>query len=171
MPIGERPNPAPQRGATYLMLLFILALLAAGAGTWAERWQVAAQRERETELLFRGQQLRDALQHFHDHTPEGAAAWPAQLDELLRDTRHHPPVAHLRRLYADPFSRHPDWVLLRNAQGGIVGLHSRVERPALRRHGLPQGMSATHGPNPKTSDWHFMAVPAEPGSRRPGEAP
>lgn len=171
MPIGKRPPQGLQRGATYLLLLFILALLAAGAATWAERWQVAAQRERETELFFRGLQLRDALQHFHDHTPEGAAAWPAQLDDLLRDARHQPPAVHLRRLYADPFSGRPDWVLLRNAEGGIVGLHSSVDRPALRRHGLPQGVTASDGPNPKTSDWQFLAVATDPASRRPGSVP
>ncbi len=171
MPIGKRPALTRQRGATYLLLLFILALLAAGSATWAERWQVAMQRERETELLFRGQQLRDALQHFHDHTPEGAAPWPAQLDELLLDARHQPPVVHLRRLYADPFSGRPDWALLRNAQGGIVGLHSSVDRPALRRQGLPTGVHASHGPNPKTSDWQFMTIATQPSGRRTGETP
>jgi hypothetical protein len=171
MPIGKRPRVPPLRGTTYLLLLFMLALVAAGAATWANRWQVALQREHETELLFRGLQLRDALQRYHDSTPEGATAWPTQLEELLADARSHPPVAHLRRLYADPFSGHPDWALLRNAQGGIVGLHSRVDRPALRRHDLPVGVNTGHGPDPKTRDWHFMATPARPTARAPGAAP
>ena len=97
------------RGFTYLLLLFMLALLGAALAAWGTSWQVAAQRERETELLFRGGQIQEALQRFHDQTPSGQAPLPQTLDELLADTRWPVPRHHLRRLYADPFTGQADW--------------------------------------------------------------
>ena len=142
MPTGERPPRArPRRrapqGFTYGLLLFSVALMGAALAGLGTQWQVAAQREREAELLFRGLQIRDALQRFHALTPAGARPLPLALDELLADDRGLEPRFHLRRLYADPFSGQADWALLRLADGGIVGVHSRSQRTALRQHDLP----------------------------------
>ncbi len=176
MPIGEgRP---PRRGFTYLLLLFGLAIGSAGLATLGPQWQQAAQREREAELLFRGLQLRDALQRFHDQAPDGQHAWPRTLDELLSDQRRPEPRHHLRQLFADPFTGRADWVLLRDAEGGIRGVHSRSERPLLRRAGLPAGVSTpglattTDGSTTSTpvlaQDWHFAI---QPGHTRTRTAP
>lgn len=161
MPIGERaprrpPRPRTGRGFTYVLLLFSVALLGTGLAALGTQWQVAAQREREAELLFRGLQIRDALQRFNAATPAGTPPLPQALDELLVDGRGLEPRFHLRRLYADPFTGQADWVLLRDAAGGIVGVHSRSQRPALRRHGLPVASRA--------------AVPAEQGAAASGLA-
>lgn len=154
MPIGERsarrrPRPClhprlhlrlhlrAERGFTYVLLLFSVALMGAALAALGTQWQLAGQREREAELLFRGLQIRDALQRFNALTPAGTRALPLALDELLVDRRALEPRFHLRRLYADPFSGQADWALLREAGGGIVGVNSRSQRPALRRHDLP----------------------------------
>lgn len=171
MPIGEPrsaiPGAAaarrrPARGHTYLLLLFGLALGSAALARLGTQWQVVAQRERETELLFRGLQIRDALQRFHAQTPTGQPALPQQLEQLLTDTRAPAPRHHLRRLYADPFTGLPDWVLMRDATGGIVGVHSRADRPALRRHGLPPGVFEG-GAAVAVSQWRF-AIAAAPAA-------
>ena len=184
MPIGERSmprrgcrRPAPRRGFSYLLLLFSLAIGAAALATLGTQWQVAAQREREAELLFRGLQLRDALQRFHDQTPAGQPALPQTLDELLVDRRRTEPRHHLRQPWTDPFTGAADWVLLRQADGGIVGLHSRSARPLLRRTDLPAGVStpglalaastavaATTSPA-HARDWHFAIQPRRPRPR------
>lgn len=174
MPTGER---RPARGFTYLALLFALAAAGALAARAGSAWATAAQREREAELLFRGLQLREALQRYAAATPAGQPARPPSLDALLRDERRQPPQHHLRRLWADPFTGRPDWVLLRDAEGGIAGLHSRDDRPALRRAALPEGVglaAASAAPDSplaaaadavRLSQWRFdgPAVPA----RRP----
>ncbi|MBP6900096.1 MAG: hypothetical protein KBC73_08415 [Burkholderiaceae bacterium] len=98
----------------------------------APRWQRAAEREREAEWLFRGRQIADALARYASHSPAGSARRPQRLEQLLLDRRHDPPLQHLRRLYADPFTGADDWVLLRDADGGIRGLHSRSPQPLLR---------------------------------------
>ena len=164
MPTGERPRrplrrPPPQRGFTWLLLLFGLAMAGAGLATLGTQWQQAAQREREAELLFRGLQLRDALQRYQAQTPTGQPALPRALDDLLTDRRWPEPRHHLRRLWADPFTGAADWVLLHAADGGIVGLHSRADRPLLRRTGLPAGVAdaAVADPlrPPQARDWLF----------------
>lgn len=179
MPTGDRLKRAPPRGFTYLVLLFGLAIGGAGLAALGTQWQLAAQRERETELLFRGLQLRDALQRFHDQTPDGQRALPQSLDDLLTDVRRTEPRHHLRQLYADPFTGRADWVLLRAPDGGISGLHSSTSRPLLRRHGLPDGVSAPVPAVPagspslaaplatRASDWHF-AIAVRHTASRPG---
>lgn len=169
MPTGERATPRrhrrpgpPRRGFTWLLLLFGIAIAGAGLATLGTQWQQVAQQEREAELLFRGGQLRDALQRFHTQTPTGQPALPRTLDELLLDRRWPEPRQHLRRLWADPFTGTADWVLLRGADGGIVGLHSRATRPLLRRTGLPAGVAdATAGLEraPLARDWVFAIQP------------
>jgi type II secretory pathway pseudopilin PulG len=185
MPIGERtprhrPRLRGERGFTYLLLLFSVALMGAGLAALGTQWQVAAQREREAELLFRGLQIRDALERYHALTPAGARPLPLALDELLVDQRGLEPRHHLRRLYADPFSGQADWALLRLADGGIVGVHSRSQRTALRQHDLPvtrlataPAAAATAPPGladtpltaelaaapPRVGDWQFRIQP------------
>ena len=132
-----RPRQRCGRGFTYVLLLFSVALMGAALAALGTQWQLAGQREREAELLFRGLQIRDALQRFNALTPAGTRGLPLSLDELLVDRRALEPRFHLRRLYADPFSGQADWALLREAGGGIVGVHSRSQRLALRRHDLP----------------------------------
>ena len=174
MPTGDRlllaaPRrwrpPRLPRGFTYLVLLFGLAVGGATLAALGTQWQQAAQRERETELLFRGLQLRDALQRFHDQTPDGQPALPQTLDELLTDARRSTPRHHLRQLYPDPFTGQADWVLLRAPDGGITGLHSRSSARALRRHGLPAGMANDSAAT--VDQWHF-AIAAAPA---PATAP
>jgi type II secretory pathway pseudopilin PulG len=189
MPIGERSasrrhtphrptrRAPPRRGFTWLLLLFGLAIAGAGLARLGTQWQQAAQREREAELLFRGLQLRDALLRFQAQTPTGQPALPHTLDELLSDRRRPEPRHHLRRLWTDPFTGAADWVLLRAADGGIVGLHSRATRPLLRRAGLPAGVTvdlaaSPASPNSPTTppperaplarDWQFAIQPAAP---------
>lgn len=164
MPSGERAlvsgKSAPQRGLTYLLLLFILAVGGAGMAALGERWQIAAQREREAELHFRGGQFSQALASWRDTPAAGREPAPRTLQELLTDKRVSPPVHHLRQLYTDPFTSQADWELLRNPQGLIVAVASRSRQPALRRQGL-QLRAGSNPAEPAVGDWLFAAAAAE----------
>ena len=167
MPTGERHARAPQRGFTYVLLLFIVAACGVAAATLGTRWQTQAQREREAELVFRGMQLQDALQRYHDQTPDGQPRHPVSLDDLLLDTRGGPARHLLRQVYPDPFTGLPDWVLIRHADGGIVGVHSRAQVPTLRRHGLPPGVGGAGALATTVDQWHFRIAADQAAGRQP----
>lgn len=140
---GQRPGQAAQRGFTYLAVLFLVALTAAGLAALGQAWSTAAQRDRERELEFRGQEIARAMRSYFRATPTPPQQYPASLQDLLEDRRGPVPRRHLRRLYADPFTGQPDWVLL-PAQGQtdrFNGLHSRSSQPLLRTL-FPDGSTA-----------------------------
>jgi type II secretory pathway pseudopilin PulG len=143
-----------ERGFVYVQLLFVLALMGAGLAALGERWTSAAQQERETELMFRGQAFATALQRYQAATPANQPTLPLQLADLLADERRPAVVHHLRRVYLDPFTGLADWRLLRDADGRICAVASRSSTPARRRQGVPLAAGA----NPeraRVADWHF----------------
>ena len=163
MPTGERPHQAgvgphlPRRGFTYLALMFGLAAGSAGLARLGTQWQLAAQRERERELLFRGRQLREALQRFHDQSPDGHPVLPQSLDELLTDTRRPTPRYHLRQRFADPFTGQADWEPLRRADGAVVGFRSRSTQPLLLQTPPPGVLPEPGRTAPwRARDWRFQ---------------
>ncbi|MDC8785706.1 type II secretion system protein [Roseateles koreensis] len=161
------PASAQQRGFTYLGLLFFVALLAAGMAALGQSWQLAAQREREQELVFRGEEIARAIASYAKAGSTSASQYPARFEDLLEDRRGPVPRHHLRRLYADPFTGQADWVLVKEtgevlASASVSGsspepgigfsfsaVHSRSNRALLRSQ---PGHPTTSG---RASDWVF----------------
>jgi type II secretory pathway pseudopilin PulG len=151
MPTGKRLR---QGGFGYLMALFsiaVLGLLAAGAG---RVWYTTAQRERESDLLFAGQQYRQALDSYHALKAGGVQQYPQRLEDLLDDRRTQVTLRHLRRLYVDPMTGKSDWVLLMAGER-IVGLHSRSEQSSIKRN-FEDADSAFNGTE-RYTQWVFRA--------------
>lgn len=124
-----------EAGYTYLMLLFAVAAMGLVAAGTAELWSTLAQREREQELLFVGNQYREALRRYQEAVPDAAQRHPLRLEDLLLDTRLPTLRRHLRQIHADPMTGQTDWVLLRQGER-IVGLHSRAAGRPLKQHGF-----------------------------------
>lgn len=122
-PCDRRPAPRAARGFTYLGLLMFVALTGAGLAALGELWQTTAQREREAELLFIGQQFSQALASFAAAASDGRRN-PKSLDELLEDRRLPAVQRHLRKVFVDPFTGRADWGLVRAPDGSILGVHS-----------------------------------------------
>lgn len=142
-----------QRGFTYLGLLFAVAamgiLLAAAAGVW----ETTARRERETELLFIGNEFRNAIGSYYSHTPDAAKQYPLTLEDLLQDTRSPVPYRHLRKLYRDPFTHNTKWGLVR-AGGRIIGVYSLHNGKPLRTHF--SGRDKAFEGLAQYSEWQFV---------------
>lgn len=137
-----RLGRGPQRGYSYLAVLFLVALTAAGLAALGQAWSTAAERERERELEFRGGEIARAIASYARATPTPPAQYPRQLRDLLVDSRSPAPRHHLRRLYPDPFTGAPDWELLPQAAqpGGFSAVRSRSDHALLRetaRDGTP----------------------------------
>lgn len=155
-----------QRGFTYLAVLFLVALTAAGLAALGQAWSTAAQRERERELEFRGSEIARAVLAYRRATGTAAGQWPATLEDLLEDRRGPVPRRHLRRLYADPFTGRPDWVLVGDpAQPGrFHAVHSRSRQPLLR------AMAPDGTPLEVAQDRVFSALAAGGHAPAPAEA-
>lgn len=140
------------------MIAALLALVAVSlAATVAVQTACQqAQREREAQLLWVGNQFRMALRSYHDVNPEGGAQqYPQALEDLLEDTRGAVVRRHLRRIYPDPITSKVDWVLEREG-GRIVGVHSSSTVAPLRR--IFQGANAAFATAKTYADWRFLGT-------------
>jgi type II secretory pathway pseudopilin PulG len=154
-----------QAGFTYVAVLILLAVLSAGLASVGTLWHTQTQREREEELLFIGEQFSAALRNYTLRTPAGARRLPNTLEELLEDRRQPTPLRHLRRIFVDPMTRHSEWGLLRQPDGGIRAVYSLSSGRPFRTEGLPDGFAGAV----TYSDWKFtgdegaaVAAPAGP---------
>lgn len=155
---------ARQRGYTYLLLLFAVAAMGLLTALAAESWTTLAQREREAELLFVGNQYREALRRYDEALPGTDLRGPARLEELLRDPRFPDTRRYLRQLYADPVTGRFDWVLVREG-GRIVGLHSRSTQTPLKSDGFLARDNALRG-GKTYADWLFGRGAISPASTK-----
>lgn len=133
---GERVA-CRSRGFTYLALLWWVAISGVMLAALGSQWRLDATREREAELVFRGEQIQAALAAYQANTPAGQPALPKELVQLLDDLRQVPAKRHLRRLWSDPITG-KDWGLLRTESGGIRGVFSASGRKPLT---APEGVT------------------------------
>lgn len=145
-------------GFTYLGLLIAVAVLAAGLAAAGEIASTSAQRERERELLFVGNQFREAIGRYYEGTPGGARRYPETLEALLDDRRLPVVRRHLRRLYADPLTGAREWGLVRGPGGGIAGVYSRSDARPVKTGGF-EGRNAAFEGTARYSDWRFVYRP------------
>lgn len=147
---------ATERGFTYLGLLFAVAVMGvvlAGAG---QVWHTAAKREKERELLFIGNQYRQAIGRYYEAS-SGAKQYPAKLEELIEDKRFPKPQRHLRKLYTDPMSGRADWGLV-VAAGRITGVYSLSEDVPLKTGNFAK-LDAEFAQRTRYADWRFVHRP------------
>jgi type II secretory pathway pseudopilin PulG len=155
MPIGKPRSPRrKQAGFGYLMALFAVAALGLLAAVAGQVWHSTAQRMREADLLFAGQQYRQALDSYFANKVGGAQQYPQHLEDLLEDRRSKVTLRHLRRIYPDPMTGKADWVLV-IAGERIVGLHSRSEARSFKRSF--EGPDAVLNGTDRYAQWVFRA--------------
>jgi type II secretory pathway pseudopilin PulG len=124
MPSGERARR--ENGFVYIALLIGLAIIGIGLSATSEVWTQSRQREKEEELLFVGNQFRQAISRFYQQSPPAARRFPMTLEELVDDARApDKPAHHLRKIYPDPMSSGTRWGEVRLASGQLVGVYSQ----------------------------------------------
>jgi len=134
-------------GFTYLLLLWWVALAGVMLMALGESWSMQARREREAELVYRGEQIRAAIEAYASvPVGEGVSRLPDKLEDLLEDRRSGPLRRHLRQLWRDPITRGGTWGLVRDA-GGIAGVHSLSRQVPLLP---PAGVE-------RYDQWRFVA--------------
>jgi len=117
---GETARREDQRGYAMAGLIVGLAVMAVLMTAAMPVWKQMAQREKEAELVFRGEQYAHAIGMFQRRT---ANAFPPNLDVLVTQK-------FLRKKYKDPITNE-DFLPLANTQG-----------PAAQRGGQPAQQGA-----------------------------
>jgi type II secretory pathway pseudopilin PulG len=146
-----------QRGFTYLGFLLFVAIAGAGLAAYSELASHAAQREKEAELLFRGEQYRDAIASYYKKEQR----YPKALAELLEDKRYPMPVRHLRRLYKEPITGQDEWGLVEAPGGGVMGVYSPSEDAPIKSGNFSPS-NQEFADSPKYADWKFIHSPGLP---------
>jgi type II secretory pathway pseudopilin PulG len=121
----RRACQTAQGGFTYLWLLFVLAISAAGTAAVGELWVVQVQRSKELDLAFRGQSIVAALESYRAASPAATPCAPLGWEDLLQDQRSTVTLRHLRRPYANPFAANGEWEWVKDTQGRMLGVKSR----------------------------------------------
>lgn len=154
-PRAGRPG---RRGFVLLALLVALALLGVALMGAVDVWSMARQREREKELLFVGDQYRQAIQRYYTAAPPGGQrGYPPSLQSLLDDDRFPTPVHHLRRAYPDPITGSAEWGLLKAGER-IVGVYSLSEAEPIKKAGFSPAHQVFKDAA-SYQDWVFAYVP------------
>ncbi|MDO8251739.1 MAG: type II secretion system protein [Rhodoferax sp.] len=136
-PVARRqPGDRHDRGVMLLALLIGLALSGIALMGAVDVWTLQRQREREQQLLYTGDQYRQAIRRYYYAAPPGTPrTLPVRLELLLEDDRYPIPVRHLRRLYPDPITGRAEWGQLR-AGDRIAGVYSLSEARPVKQAGF-----------------------------------
>jgi hypothetical protein len=146
------------RGFTYLIALFAVAVAGAMLAAGSMVWHHEAQRAREQELRFIGDEFRRAIGLFYERTPGGIKRYPQTLQDLVRDDRYLSIQRYLRRIYPDPLTGEPLWGLVPAPGGGIMGVYSLSDATPLKTSGFDEADKTFAGAQ-RYADWKFMYVP------------
>src|ERR1044072_3680904 len=108
----ERIPAHGERGYTLVALLALMSLLALFAMAAAPNVSQQAQREREKEAIFRGEQVSEAIRaYYRFRGGQGTNSLPTSMDQLLEGIPRGTKKLQILRVEAarDPLSRAGDW--------------------------------------------------------------
>jgi type II secretory pathway pseudopilin PulG len=144
------------RGFTYLGLLFTVAVMGLALASVGHVWGTIAKREREQELLFIGNEFRQAIGSYYESTP-GTKEYPRRLQDLLQDNRYPTIHRHLRKLYVDPMTGKANWGLI--LQGDqILGVYSQSNDHPLKTGNFAVNDSS-FADGGTYAEWQFVYTP------------
>ncbi|MEN6585110.1 MAG: type II secretion system protein [Sulfuricella sp.] len=148
--------PSAAKGFTYIALLIFVAIMGVVLASVGEVWHMAAQREKERELLFVGDQFRRALNQYSRHASGGSGRYPMSLQDLLKDPRTPATQRYLRKIYRDPITGSSEWGLVKGPSGEILGVYSLSEDEPIKKRNFRLA-DASFEDKMKYSDWVFMS--------------
>ncbi|MBI5908646.1 MAG: type II secretion system protein [Betaproteobacteria bacterium] len=147
--------------------MFIVAILSGGLALVGEVWHTAAQREKESVLLYVGNQYRRAIERYYLNGPR---QYPRNLTDLLKDPRKSGTERYLRQIYLDPITGQQDWGFVKTPDGGIMGVHSLSEARPLKSTGFKL-QDRDFEIAAKYSEWKFVYTPPLQSAPKPAAKP
>ena len=159
-------------GFTYLAALLMVVVMGIMLGMIGQTWSAIMKREREEELLFRGGQIKNAIDNWYKKAPgRHALTSLKELEHLLKDPRSLQTIRYIRQLYADPLTGE-EWKVINGpvkgeAFTGLVGVHSTSDAEPYKQAGFPDEYKHFEGKK-KYSEWVFLS---EKAAQLPADKP
>ncbi|HUI46305.1 MAG TPA: type II secretion system protein [Nitrospirota bacterium] len=141
-------------GFAYIALLAVIVIIGISLGVAGKYWQNVMLRDKEEELLFRGDQYRRAIERYYFAFP-GRPQYPQSIDDLLTDSRTAVGKHYLRRKYKDPITGGDFIVIHDPLTNRIAGVHSGSDKTPLKKANFPKADADFEGKT-KYSDWQFV---------------
>lgn len=116
------------RGMAFLILMMVLTILLISLTVGLPDLYTAAQREREQELIFRGNEYARAIMLYHRQFNR----FPTSVEELMKKTNG---FRFLRHAYPDPMTRTGKWRLIHANAAGVVIDSKTLTLPAVKNPG------------------------------------
>ncbi len=160
---SSRRHARRQRGFTYVWLLLCVAALGLGLVQVVESASLASGREKERELLYIGQQFRQAIDSYQQASPDPKLReLPPSLQALLEDRRGGQLRRHLRKIYVDPMTGKAEWGLVR-VGAAVAGVHSLSNQHPIKQENFEPADRALTGKQ-RYAEWVFAASAADAAS-------
>jgi len=119
-----------ERGVTYLMVMFAIVLMGISLSVVGKQWVIAAKRDHEAELWFRGTRIQNAIARYAAdyEIMKGIRShrYPLNLEQLTQRPRRY-----LQAVYKDPITGQ-DFELIR-VGAEVRGVRSRSKERPLDR--------------------------------------
>lgn len=147
-----------EKGFTYIGVLIIVAIIGLTLALASTLWSFAQQRQKEQELIFVGNQFRQAIGQYYERSPGSVKIYPRTLEDLLQDNRYVSIQRYLRRIYRDPITGIAEWGLVMAPEGGVMGVHSNSDMKPIKEASF-LGVNAGFEDGKKYSDWRFIYRP------------
>ena len=151
---GDGGRLRTDRGFIYIAVLIAMAIIGSGLATAGIVWHTALQRERERQLLFVGDQFRQAIGRYYN----AGRQYPPRLEDLLRDPRLPGVARYLRKIYYDPMTGTREWGLVKTSGDRIMGVYSLSEEKPIKQANFSDQDQAFEGKQ-KYSQWTFLYQP------------
>ncbi|MBA4367832.1 MAG: hypothetical protein C0403_09365 [Desulfobacterium sp.] len=157
--IGQRSaDHLHHDGFTYMTVLVLVIVTGIALIGVSRYWRTVIQRDLETELLFRGNQIRKGIESYYNAGTDDYNRYPSGLADLLKDPRFPGIKRHLRKLYADPFSKDGKWGMVFGRNGRLIGVYSTSNGKPMKTGNFSLE-NETFQNKEKYSDWKFIYYP------------
>lgn len=143
-----------QCGFSYIVVLLLIIIVSISAQVASTLSSTLIQREKEQELLFRGNAYVQAIKSYYYAIPN-KPSYPSRLSDLENDPRFlHKP--HIRKLYKEPITG--KWSLITNRDGRISGVVSSSLKQPIKTHNFSKKYKEFEN-SKHYSDWRFLFSP------------
>ena len=145
-----------EKAFSYLSALVFVAIMGISLSAGGTYWSTVVKREKEKELLFRGDQILRAIESYYKGAPGGGGSqYPGSLNDLLKDSRYLATRRYLRKVYPDPMVKDGQWGLVMAPGGKIKGVFSKSKEKPLKVGNFSEDYKSFENAE-RYSDWRFV---------------